>query len=81
MDRITIVSKRYCDVEACFEFIDSFFTGEGINLYLKKMTGKDIGIIQAYIGKVLFSRYEAIKFCGFPFGVLGKSFVPSVEIT
>mgnify|MGYP003298605567 CR=1 FL=1 len=62
MDRITIVSKRYCDVEACFEFIDSFFTGEGINLYLKKMTGKDIGIIQSYIGKVLFSRYERERF-------------------
>lgn len=61
MDRITIVSKRYCDVEECFEFMDSFFTGEGINLYLKRMTGKDIGIIQSYVRKVLFSKYEEKK--------------------
>lgn len=62
MDRITIVSKRYCDVEACFEFMDAFFTGEGINLYLKRMSCKDVGRIQAYINRVLFSRYERERF-------------------
>lgn len=61
MDRITIVSFKKYDVEELFNFIDSFYIGEGINKHLKKMTALDIGMIQAYVRKVLFSKYEEKK--------------------